>query len=122
MPVNYRFDSTIIAIQATGEYSIEDLRAAIINSMKDPHHRDNFSLLIDLTNSLSIFKRSLEEIKTMAHFVASLADHYNRRIALVGNKDLTYGMMRMSTAGSEEIGITSEVFRTHAEARSWLLL
>jgi hypothetical protein len=122
MPVQYSFESTIILIEAIGEYSKDDLRTVILNSMNDPLHKDNFSLLIDLTQSLSIYKRSSEEINEMASFVSSLAEHFNKRIALVSPQDLPYGMMRMSTAGSGEIGITSGVFRTLAEARKWLLL
>ena len=35
MPVTYRFDSNIIVVEMFGEYSMNDLRTAILNSLTD---------------------------------------------------------------------------------------
>ena len=121
MPVKHRFDSNIVVIEAVGEYSMDDLRTAILNSLADSARPANSSLLINLGESRSIYDRSSEEIDTMARFVASLANRFNNCIALVAQGDLPYGLMRMGSVGSEERGIRSEVFRTFAEARRWLL-
>jgi hypothetical protein len=121
MPVRYRFDSNIVVIETIGEYSMEEFRTTILDSLNDSQRPTNPFLLIDLTQSVSIYNRSSEDIKTMARFVASLGDRFSNRIAMVGSKDLPYGMMRMGSAGSEERGIEAEVFRSFAEARKWLL-
>ncbi len=121
MPVNYRFDSNIIVIEMVGEYSMDDLRTTIINSLADSGHPANSFLLIDLSESKSIYNRSSEDIRTMARFVASMGKWYNNRIAFVAPNDALYGLIRMSSVGSEERGIHSDVFRTFAEARKWLL-
>ncbi len=121
MPVNYRFDANIVVIDLVGEYSLEDIRTAMLNSFADSKRPANPFLLIDMTQSLSIYKRSSEDVKTMAQFVASLRDRFNNRVALVGPADLPYGFMRMAAVGSEQMGIKAEVFRTFTKAREWLL-
>ncbi|MGO9481707.1 MAG: STAS/SEC14 domain-containing protein [Candidatus Kryptoniota bacterium] len=121
MPVKYRFDSDIVVVEMVGEYSMDELRAAILNSLADPERPGNSFLLINLTESQSIHERSSSEVATMARFVASLGKRFNNRIALVAPDDLPFGLMRMSSAGSEQRGIRSQVFRTLAEARKWLM-
>jgi hypothetical protein len=93
----------------------------ILASLNDPGRPANSSLLVDLSASLSFRGRSSEDVWTMSHFVASLADRYNNRIAFVAPDDLTYGLTRMGSAISDEKGIKCEVFRTFSEARKWLL-
>ena len=119
--MTYRFDSNIVVIEMVGEYSMDDLRATILNSLADSECPANSFLLINAGESRSIYNRSSENLKTMARFVASLGKRFNNRIALVAQDDLPYGLMRMSSVGSEERGIESEVFRTFTEARKWLL-
>jgi hypothetical protein len=100
---------------------VEDLRTAILKSFDDPGCPASVFLMINMSESRSIYKRSLDDIKTVANFVASLGKRFNGRIALVASGDLPYGLMRMSTVGSEDREITSGVFRTIPEARKWLL-
>jgi hypothetical protein len=104
-----------------GEYSTGEVRSTILNSLSDPQCPTNPSLLINLAESISIRSRSSDDIRTMADFVSSLRKRFNKRIALVVSNDLAYGLMRMSSAGSEERGIETEVFRKIDDAREWLL-
>lgn len=122
MPVQYRLETKIIVIEMIGEYSTDELRATILNALNDPACSANSFLLIDLGESRSIYDRSSGEIDTMADFVASLGHRFNNRVALVAPDDLPFGLMRMSSAGSEERGIKARVFRNIDEARKWLLL
>jgi hypothetical protein len=57
----------------------------------------------------------------MVQFLASVAERFNNRIAFVSAKDLAFGLARMMSVGSEDIGIITAVFRTFDEARKWLL-
>lgn len=72
MPVTYRFDSNIVIIEMVGEYSLNEIPATILNSLADSHCPANPSILIDLTESLSIYKRSSEDVATMARSLVSL--------------------------------------------------
>ena len=121
MPVTYRFDSKINVIEMAGEYSLDDIRQAIHNMFADHECPTDAYLMINLTESQSINTRSPEDVKIIANVIASLGERFNFRMALVAPKDLPYGLMRMSSVGSAEKGIDSEVFRTVAEARKWLL-
>jgi hypothetical protein len=121
MPVTYRYDCDIVVVEMVGEYSMDDLRKAILNSLAEPQCPANSVLMISLVGSQSIYTRSAEEVKTVAQFIASIGNSFHNRIALVAEADLPYGLLRMGSVGSEERGIASNVFRSMAEAREWLL-
>jgi hypothetical protein len=121
MPVTYRFESSILIIEMVCEYSLDEIHQTILNALADSGRPAHSCLLINLTESQSIYKRSQVELQSVAKFLASLADRFNNRIAFVSSKDLSYGLARMISVGSEDIGIKTAVFRTIAEARKWLL-
>jgi len=121
MPVTYRFDSNIVIIELVGEYSMDDIRTTILNSLADTKCPATPFILIDLSESRSIYNRTSEDVKTMVRSLSSLRERFNNRIALVAQKDLPYGLMRMGSVFSEEQGMPVEIFRTFANARKWLL-
>jgi hypothetical protein len=121
MPVKYRFDANIVVIEMIGEYTLNDIRTTILNSLADSAHIANSFLLIDFSKSKSIYNRTSEEIQIMSNFLGSVGTRFSNRIALVGPDDLKFGLLRMGSVGSEDRGVKSNVFRTFAEARKWLL-
>jgi hypothetical protein len=121
MPVTYQFDSNIVVIDMVGEYSMDEIRTTILNSLADSTCPANPFVLMNLCEARSIYNRSPQDVITMARSLASLSNRFNNRIALVASKDLPYGLMRMGSIFSEETGFAPKVFRTFAEARKWLL-
>lgn len=121
MPVTYRFEANIVIIEMIGEYSMDNIPRTILNSLADSNCPANPSLLVNLSESLSINKRSSEDVITMARSLVSLGKRFNNRIALVAANDLQYGLMRMGAVFSEELGMEVEIFRAFAKARQWLL-
>ncbi len=119
MPVRYRFDSGIIVIEMIGEYPIDDIRQTFLKSLSDPACPPDPRLIIDLTGSRSLDERTPDEIRSIAGFVASIGNKFSNRIALVAPTDSKYGLARMGSAGAEERGIQSEVFRSIDAALNW---
>ena len=122
MPVTYRFDSNIIIIEMFGEYSMNDVRTTILNSLADVGGKDRSALLFNFGESRSMYVKSSEEINTMVNFITSLANRFSNRLAFVSSYELPYGLMRFISVKSGSCGIDSEMFRTYEEARDWLLL
>jgi len=121
MPATYRYDSNLVILELAGDYSMDDIRAAIRGSLADQSCPEKPRLLIDLTSSEVLRKRTSEDVKTIAEFVASLAERFDNRVAMVAPKDYQYGLMRMGSAGAESRGVSSRVFRAFDDARKWLL-
>ena len=121
MPVTYRFESNIVIMEMVGEYSLDEIRQTLLNAIADTRRPASARLLVNLTESQSIYKRSQAELQSAAQFLASLAKNFNNHIAFVSSKDLPYGLARMVSVGADDIGIETGVFRTMAEARRWLL-
>jgi|WetSurMetagenome_2_1015567.scaffolds.fasta_scaffold527077_1 hypothetical protein len=121
MPITYRFDSRIVVFEMVGEYSLDEIRQTLLNALADSSRPAHSCLLINLSESQSIHKRSQGELQSMVQFLASLAEQFSNRIAFVSSKDLPFGLARMMSVGSEDRGIITAVFRTFDEARKWLL-
>ena len=121
MPVNYRFDLNIIVIYMAGEYSINDLRATLLNSLADPERPPGSFLLFNFGESQGIHTRPTEEIQTMTDFFALMGNRYNYHLAIASTHDLPYVLQHFVSVKSRSYGITSEVFRTFNEAREWLV-
>ena len=121
MPVTYRFDSNIVIIEMAGEYSLSDIRNSILTSLADSTCPSSPFILVNLSESRSIYTRSSEDIKSMVRSLASLVERFNNRIAFVTPNDLLYGLMRMGSVFSEDKGMKTQVFRSFEDARKWLL-
>lgn len=121
MSVNYRYDSNIIVVYMTGEYSINDLRTTLLNSFADSKRPPGSFLLFDFGDTQSVHTRSTEEIQTMAEFISSMGNRYNNRLAIVSSHELPHILKRFLSAESEIRGIEANVFRAYDEAREWLL-
>ena len=121
MPVNYRFDFNIIVIYMAGGYTVNDVRATLLNSLADPERPPDSFLLFNFGESQSIYTRSTEEIQTMTDFFASTGNRYNYRLAFASSHDLPYALQHFVSVKSRSYGITSEVFQTFNEAREWLV-
>jgi hypothetical protein len=121
MPVTYRFDENIIVIELSGEYSVDEMSSVVIEAFQDSARSKNSVLMIDLTNSRSIYQRSSETIIAVAHFIGSYGHQFNNRLALVAPDDFKFGMMRMSSVSADKLGIKVEIFREFNKAKEWLL-
>ena len=80
MPAYYRYDSNVIVIYMAGEYSINDLRTTLLNSLADPERPPGSFLLFNFGESQTIHTRPTAEIQTMAQFIASMGTRYHRRM------------------------------------------
>ena len=121
MPVTYRFDANIIIIEMFGEYSMNDVRTTILDSLAEAGRKSRLYLLLNFGESRSMHVRSSEEVNTMVNFITSLAHRFSNRLAFVSSYDLPYGLMRFVSVKSGTCGIDSEAFRSYDEAREWLL-
>ena len=66
MPVTYRFDANIVIIELVGEYTMGDIPATINKALADAQCPVTPFILTDLSESISIGKRSSNDVITMA--------------------------------------------------------
>jgi len=121
MPATYRYYLNLVILELIGDYSLDDIRAAIRGSLTDPACPARPRLLIDFTGSEVFHKRTSDDIMTMSRFVASLADRFDNHVAIVAPKEYQYGLARMGSIGAEREGVSVRIFRLFDEARNWLL-
>ncbi|HWE43845.1 MAG TPA: STAS/SEC14 domain-containing protein [Gemmatimonadaceae bacterium] len=120
MPVIYEFHGSIVAIRLTGSYETADVRAALHRALDDPRCPRAAGLLLDIRGSQSISRRTANEVRAMAQFIASHADRFGRRLALLADTDAAFGLMRLGAVIIEQQGVETSVFRHPADAEEWL--
>ena len=77
-------------------------------------------LLLDLTESVSFRKRSSEDLRHIASYLSDRRELFGSCLATVGRSDLAYGLLRMGTVFTAELGIVAEAFRSRDKALDWL--
>lgn len=120
MPVTCEFDGNNVVLRLTGVYETADVRIALLAALDDPDCPRAASLLFDVSASRSIARRSADEVRAMAQFLAGHADRFGRRLALVANGDAAFGLMRLGAVAVEQLGVETSVFRKLSDAEHWL--
>ena len=120
MPVTYEFDDCTIALRMIGSYETAEIRSALLEALAHPACPSIVGLLFDVRESRSITGRTADEVRAMAEFLASIADRFGRRMAMLADTDAAFGLMRLGAVGVERHGVDSQVFRNAADADAWL--
>ena len=121
MPVTFEFKDGVIALRMVGVYSTAELRETFLDAVDKAGPSGAIGMTFDVSDSDSLATRSAEEVSSMGFFLASRADRFGRRIALIGSKDFSFGMMRLGSAALDQQGVTNRVFRSEDEGRAWIL-
>jgi hypothetical protein len=120
MPVAYEFDNDVILLRLVGKYTTSDLKSAILDALDDARLPERPVLLFDLRESRSLQDRTADEVRDMAHFLASHGRRFGNRLAMVTASDLAFGLMRLGAVTAETGGLAAEVFRDMGAAKEWL--
>jgi hypothetical protein len=120
MPVAYEFDNDVILLRLVGKYTTSDLKSAILDALDDARLPERPVLLFDLRESRSLQDRTADEVRDMAHFLASHGRRFGNRLAMVTAGDLAFGLMRLGAVTAETGGLAAEVFRDMGAAKEWL--
>jgi hypothetical protein len=120
MPVTYTFQGELLRLDLVGEYEPQDVPRAFLAALNDPACPDPAKLLLDVTESLSLAKRSPFEIRYVSEFLAPYADRIGRRCAVVAAKDVHFGLGQMGAVFAQGVGVTARIFRDVESALEWL--
>jgi hypothetical protein len=120
MPVTVGFQGNVLRIQCVGEYEPEEVTKGFLGAIEDSSCPKRLSLLLDLTESLSLQRRTPDEIRYVAEFLGPYAERLSGRCAVVVGTTLAYGFSRLGSVYTERIGIESEIFREADSALAWL--
>ena len=122
MPVKAEFRGSIIVLEMIGLYEPPDIKRVLLAALDEPRSSGVTGLLFDVSPSISIKQRTSSDIAEMGYFLASESHRFGGRIALVGDRDFLFGMMRLGNTILSQQGVTSEVFRNADAAEHWLQL
>jgi hypothetical protein len=122
MPITWTIDSAkrFAVLSVIDPYTIEEWRAAMLETFEDAAFRQYSTLLVDRRGSKPPTRSFVE---AMTQFFASHKDQIAARTAIVVRDDAGFGMGRMTELKSEleTPGTTIRTFRTYDDAVRWLM-
>ncbi len=116
MPTSYRIDKSLglVFTTAQGVLTGQDILMHLKSLRENPDFDPSYDQLVDF--------RDVTEIPISAGKMKAISTHhvFNGRGAVVAEKDIGFGMMRMYEVLSKFEPDQFKVFRNMAEARRWL--
>ena len=120
MGVEYRMQGGVLMMSFSGQYTPEDVTEGFLAALKDPACPTPVPLLVDVSGSDSLATRPAAEIKRVAKFLGPYTDRIGGRCAVVAPADVQFGLSQMGSVHTEQVGVTSRVFRNREDALAWL--
>jgi len=120
MPVTWSIDGDLVRLNLEGNYEPTDIIDQFLAALADPRCPETFFLLVDATQSESLDKRSPAEIRYVAEYLGPYRKRVRGRCAVVARSGLHFGLSRMGSAYSDNVGVDAQVFQSAPEALEWL--
>lgn len=121
MPVLYDFVHDVLFLSAVGPSNHGDGAAALDAALGDPDRPSVLrGVVLDATLSATVMRRTYVEMRDGASDFAKRADAFGGRVALIGESDIAFGVLRIGDAHLQSAGVDSRVFRNAADAAKWL--
>ena len=103
-----------------GHYDPDDIIGQFLAAMDDPSCPEKVALLVDVTRSESLEKRTPHEIRRVAEFLGPYLGRIGGRCAVVANKDVHFGLSSMGSVYGKNVGVEAAIFRDSKSALDWL--
>ena len=120
MAVTYLLEGPLLRLELAGTYEPEDVVRQFQAALSDPSCPDPVFLLVDVTRSESLAGRHPSQIRYVAEFLGPYAKRIHGRCAVIAVEDLHFGLGRMGSVYSENVGVEAAIFRDPEEALRWL--
>ena len=120
MPATYLIRDGLVVLLLEGEYKPDDIRSCVATALEDPELPEDARVLMDVTRSTALERRSPADVRSIAGYLARLSPRFGSRIGIAAGSEVHYGLMRMAEVYSETGGMTARVFRSVDEAAAWL--
>ena len=120
MPVTWSIEGDLLRMNFEGRYEPPEIIEQFEAALADPRCPEEVSLLVDATKSESLDKRSPTEIRYVAEYLGPYRKRIRGRCAVVASGNLQFGLSRMGSVYSENVGVDAQVFRSVPEALKWL--
>ncbi len=113
-------DEGVAVVTPIGDYEIDELCDAIDAILLRVPAGGASGLLLDLSASSALPRRTTNDLRIMAGCLARGRLGFGSRLGMVAPTDLAFGMMRQGGAFIEDQGVEAEVFRDFSSAMEWL--
>ena len=122
MPVVYDFDGDVLVFKPSGVYPPDELYIAWDAAMADERCPPEPRVLLDVRHSRALQGRSVADLRKVTQFFLDRAVGRSRRVALLAEGALQYGIMRMAATWVSLDRATARVFTSQTDALDWLRL
>ena len=121
MTVSVREDRGCAVVTCEGTYTLSEAREAVMRSLAPFRQSPARGLIVDVTASDMLQGRSSADLLDTARLVSAERHAFSGRFVAVASSPLAFGLMRMSGAHAEALGVEAQVCRTYECAVDWVL-
>lgn len=120
MPVRYTLRGSLLRMDLIGDSEVEEVVTAFRAAVADPACPPRCALLVDVSHSTSLERRTPDELRRLVDAVRPYVERIGEKCAVVAVRDVHYGFTRMGAAFAAQFGVEAEVFRDERAALEWL--
>jgi len=118
MGLTYSIERELVTVIAEGSFSVDQVYRAFSDIRSEFDGTEPLQILI--VDHGSDFEPSLEEVQELARGWSEIFRNVPVRIALLVERDLHYGLGRMTAVYAEQHDLPFDVFRHSLDALQWL--
>ena len=118
MGLTYSIEKELITVIAEGSFSVGQVHAVFSKIRSEFYGPTPLRILI--VDHGSEFEPNREEVQELARGWSAIFREVPVRIALLVDKDIHYGLGRMTSAYAEQYDLPFDVFRHSLDALQWL--
>lgn len=120
MAVTYSFHGTLLKMEFIGKSEPDDVIEAFEAAMKDPACPNPAALLVDVSRSETLATVPVADIRRVAEHLGPFSARVGGRAAVVASSDVHFGLSRLGSVYSQNVGVEVQVFRDLESAAVWL--
>jgi hypothetical protein len=120
MPVTYRLDGNTAWFEFHGETTRGEVDRVILNALADPAWKEPIRCIADVRRSTSLLQRTPESVRAIAEAAARHGDRVGGRIAVIADRAVAVGLVKIAATFASPKGLAVAVFRNDADALRWI--
>jgi hypothetical protein len=120
MPITYRFDDDVVQITIEGDHDVQDFFECVESLVQDPQWAGPSYLLIDVTRSTAVTRRTPRELRQVSEFMQARPGLFRHSTALLVSSSMQVESLSQNIQSATLNGDAARAFFDRGEAIAWL--
>jgi hypothetical protein len=120
MGVSFHFQDDLLEVTVVSDHTVEEFFECIEAAQADTHWQGSAWLLIDVTQSPAVTRRTPQEIRRIVEFLVAQPGSFRHAVALLVSSTVQDEITRLAASMADFVGTEVRAFFHRDEAVRWL--